>query len=101
VKRLVITTAAQRHIAEITAYIARESHSRRVANGFRQKLITKLAALAELQAVLGTERTEIGSGLRSTPFGNYLIFFRYEDTKITIVAVLHASRDVVSHFDKD
>lgn len=100
-RRLVVTTAARRQLGEIIAYIARESGSLRVALAFRKRLADKFEKLRALQAVLGTERSELSEGIRSTPVGNYLIFFRYGDSKVTIVAVIHASRDVVSHFDRD
>lgn len=100
-RRLVITTAARGQLAEITAYIARESGSRATALAFRKRLLEKFQTLAGLQAVLGTERVELADGLRSTPVGNYIIFFRYDDARITIVAVLHASRDGIAHFEKD
>ncbi len=100
-RRLVITTAARRQLAEITTYIALESGSRRPALGFRKRLLDKCAKLAHLPATLGTARSELATGLRSTPVGSYLIFFRYDESRVTVIAVLHASRDVATHFDND
>jgi len=100
-RRLVITTAARRQLAEVTTYIARESGSRASAMAFRSKLLDKCQALALLPGTLGTERLELASAVRSTPVGNYLIFFKYGNNVVTIVAVLHASRDAVSQFDND
>ncbi len=33
--------------------------------------------------------------------GNYILVFRYAQGTVDLLAVLHASRDVASHFDKD
>ncbi|MCG6120458.1 MAG: type II toxin-antitoxin system RelE/ParE family toxin [Blastomonas sp.] len=98
---MVITTAARRQLAEITAYIARESGNRGPALGFRKRLLAKCAKLARLSATLGTPRSELAAELRSTPVGNYLLLFRYDESRVTVVAVLHASRDVAAHFDDD
>ncbi len=100
-RRLVITTAAREHLAEITAYVARESGGRGAALAFRQRLLEKCRKLANLPATLGTQRSELAAGLRSTSVGSYLIFFRYDDKVMTVVAVLHASRDVTAQFDND
>ncbi|GGB53329.1 type II toxin-antitoxin system RelE/ParE family toxin [Blastomonas aquatica] len=66
---------------------------------FRKRLLDKCAKLARLSATLGTQRSELATGLRSTSVGNYLIFFRYDESRVTVVAVLHASRDMTAHFD--
>lgn len=100
-RRLVITTAARRHLAEITTYIALESRTRAPALAFRKRLVEKCLKLAQLPATLGTQRPELAKGLRSTSVGSYLIFFRYDETAITVVAVLHASRDLTALFDND
>ena len=100
-RRLIITTAARRQLAEITTYIALESGSRGSALAFRKRLLEKCQTLARLQATIGTQRVELAAGVRSTSVGNYIIFFRYDDVSVTIVAVLHASRDVASLFDND
>lgn len=33
--------------------------------------------------------------------GNYILVFRYTQATVDLLAVVHASRDVVSHFDTD
>ena len=38
--------------------------------------------------------------LRSTPSHGYVIFFRYTADAIEIVNLLHASRDILTHFDE-
>ena len=63
--------------------------------------MAKARQLAELPGTLGTARPELGPGIRSTPMGNYILVFRYAQGTVDLLAVLHASRDVASHFDPD
>jgi toxin ParE1/3/4 len=79
VPRLVYRAAAQRDIAEIAAYIERESQDRGVAEAFIEKLTAYCERLARLPGLLGRPRPELGRDYRSTTFGNYVIFFRYAD----------------------
>lgn len=49
--------------------------------------------------MLGTARTELLTDIRSTPFQNYIIFFRYVDEDVLeIVNVIEGRRDVAGHF---
>jgi toxin ParE1/3/4 len=41
---------------------------------------------------MGTDRGDLGPGLRSTPFGSYLIFFKAAPGGVQIVRVLHGMR---------
>lgn len=63
--------------------------------------MAKARRLTELLGLLGTARPEIGADVRSTPVGNYVVLFRYTRETLDLLAVIHASRDVVSHFDRD
>lgn len=49
----------------------------------------------------GLNAEECAPGLRSVTAHGYIIFFRYGSDRVEIVNILHASRDVVSHFDND
>jgi toxin ParE1/3/4 len=42
----------------------------------------------------GRERHALNEGLRSFPFGNYLIFYRIWAGEVTITRVLHSTRDL-------
>lgn len=100
-RTLRISARAQQQLREISGYILRESGHREVALAFRRRLVAKARQLAELPGILGTARPELGSGIRSTPMGNYILVFRYTQDSLDLLAVIHASRDVVSHFDSD
>lgn len=47
---------------------------------------------------MGRPRRELHPDLRSHPFGNYVIFFRYVGDVIEIVNILEAHRDIDSFF---
>jgi toxin ParE1/3/4 len=57
----------------------------------------KLRLLAVTPAI-GRERPELAPGLRSLPFGSYLLFYRVSDDGIDLVRVLHAARDLETIF---
>ena len=51
---------------------------------------------------MGRPRTELRPDLRSHPYGNYMIFFRYGDDELEIVKVLEGHRDIKAFFaDED
>jgi plasmid stabilization system protein ParE len=88
-------------LAGIARYIARES-SRETADAFMDKIGAHCLRLASLPPRLGRPRPELGKDYRSTPFGNYMIFFRYADVEgsrshLYIVGIVHASRDIEAH----
>lgn len=99
--KLVFRSAARRDLAEIARYIARES-SQEAADTFMDKIGSHCARLASLPGRLGRPRPELGEDFRSTPFGNYMIFFRYADVEapqshLYIMGVVHASRDLAAY----
>lgn len=42
----------------------------------------------------GRHRFEIAAGLRSFPFGNYIVFYRPRPDGLTVVHVVHGTRDI-------
>jgi len=100
--RLVYRAAARRALAEIAAYIERESQSRAVAGAFVDKLTGYCEQLAALPGLMGRQRPELGH-YRSTTFGSYVIFLRYADedgprSHLYVVHILHGSRDMDAFF---
>jgi len=56
-----------------------------------------------LTGLLGRARPELRRDIRSTPFGNYLIFFRYLPSTrqrdiLEIVNLLESRRDLIAYF---
>lgn len=99
-RRLQYTDAAASDLLEIALYIATESQSRELASAFVERLRAKCRQLASLSATLGTPRPELRRDIRSTPSQRYVIYFRYRDDVLEVVNVLHASRDVIRHFEE-
>ena len=44
--------------------------------------------------MMGRARDELERGVRSSPFGRYVIFYMPGDSGIDIVRVLHSARDI-------
>jgi toxin ParE1/3/4 len=105
VSRLVYRAAARRAIAEIAAYIERESRSRAVADDFVDKLNDYCERIAKLPGMMGRPRPELGRDVRSTTFGNYVVFLRYADedgprSHLYITHVVHGARDMDAYFEQ-
>jgi plasmid stabilization system protein ParE len=98
VLRLVFTHAAQVNVTEIADYIESASGSLAVAERFCDGLVAKCQHLANLPGFMGRARPELLPDLRSTPHGNYLIFFRYVDDTFEVVNILEGHRDIAAHF---
>ena len=98
--RLQFTDAADSDLAEIALNIASQSRSRELASTFVERLRAKCRHLASLPATLGTSRPDLRKDMRSTPSHGYVIFFRYRGDVLEVINVLHASRDVVRHFEE-
>ena len=50
---------------------------------------------------MGRCRDELAPGVRSLPFGRYVIFYLPLHDEIDVVRVLHSARDIESIFEKD
>jgi toxin ParE1/3/4 len=68
--------SARDDLVDIAAYTARAGGDD-VAARFTGDIIAKCEHIAALAGLLGRARPELRPDMRSTPFKNYLIFFRY------------------------
>jgi toxin ParE1/3/4 len=100
-RRLRYLPAAQRDLLEILAFISRQSGSLALAQDFVARLRRQCRRLAELPGVLGRARPELRSDIRSFPFGNYVIFFRYQGDVFEVVNILEGHRDIEQHIPKE
>ena len=82
-------------ILEIWAYIAADSVEQ--ADRWVDKL-DKSLGLWSTQPMMGRERTELAPGLRSLPFGRYVVFFLPLEGGIDVVRVMHGSVDIEERF---
>lgn len=80
---------------EIWDYIAEDSPER--AANFLRKLYTKMQVLAASPNI-GRKRDKLAPGLRSFPYGNYVIFYFLTENGIEVVRVLQGSRDIEQVF---
>lgn len=82
-------------IAEIWDPIADDSL--RAADRWIDQLDEQFALLAS-QPLMGRARDELAPGLRSFPFGRYVILYEPIEGGIDIVRLLHSARDVDAQF---
>jgi toxin ParE1/3/4 len=94
---LVITPLAEQDLEGIADYIATDSPRRAVSFlGELRKQFNKIA-----QSPLAFRlRPELGEGIRSLAYGNYVIFYQAIDQSLLIVRVLHGAMDIESRFDE-
>jgi toxin ParE1/3/4 len=88
---------AQEDILEIWGYIADDSLSE--TDRWLDRLDDKLVLWAT-QPAMGRVRGELLPGIRSMPFGRYVVFYTLAEDGLDVVRVLHASRDVDHLFDE-
>ena len=82
-------------IAEIWDHIADDSL--RAADRWIDQLDVQFALLAT-QPLMGRPRDELARGLRSYPFGRYVIFYEPIEGGIDVIRLLHSARDVDAQF---
>jgi len=90
-----ISQEAQHDIREIQDFIAESNplNAVRFADRLRE-VIRRLAG----SPYIGRRRDDLLAGLRTHPYGNYVIFYRPFEDHIEIVRVINASRDIESLF---
>jgi toxin ParE1/3/4 len=93
--RLFITRAAGEDIEGVLAFVSQDNFDASVA--FYDRLLQQFRMLAE-NPKAGRERDELSPGLRSFPFGSYLIFYRVWAGEVAITRVIHAARDLDEMF---
>lgn len=93
--RVRVSRDARSDLDEIWMYIARDDVG--AANRFVDELTSRLPVLAASPG-MGRAREELGAGLRSHVFGNYLIYYRETPPGIFVLRILHGARDVNRFF---
>ncbi|AGX86815.1 type II toxin-antitoxin system RelE/ParE family toxin [Candidatus Symbiobacter mobilis] len=86
---------AEADILEIWLYIADDSVVE--ADRWIDRLDERLALWAT-QPKMGRARDELSPGIRSLPFGRYVVFFEPLPDGIDVVRVLHGSQDIDEQF---
>ena len=96
--RIVRRPLAAADVDEIWDYIAEDSPEQ--ADAWVDRLDAKLRVLAT-QPTMGRAREELAPGLRSLPFGHYVIFYLPLPDGIDVVRVLHSARDIDAVFGEE
>lgn len=65
------------------------------------KIREKCRFIADAPGQIGAIRHEVREGLRSFVVKPYVIFFRYSDSTVEIVRVLHERQDIGRGFDEE
>lgn len=100
-RRLVYLAAAQRDLLSILEHVTRESGSITIGVAFTDRLQAKCVRLASLPGILGRARPELRPDVRSSAFGNYVLFFRYRDDALEVINILEGHRDIDAFFGED
>jgi toxin ParE1/3/4 len=89
---------AKTDLLQIKRYIARESGSKELALRCTEKLRQQCRKVTDLPGTMGRARPELMEGLRSFPYGNYVILFRYSDAVLEIISIVEGHRDIEELF---
>ena len=65
---------------------------------FNRRIYAKCQELASIKGMIGVERPELRTGVRSYPFGNYVIFFMYSNDCLEVVTIVEGQRDIENVF---
>ncbi|NDE89594.1 MAG: type II toxin-antitoxin system RelE/ParE family toxin [Alphaproteobacteria bacterium] len=98
--QLVYTITAQHDLDAIFDYIVDESGYASKADAFVLKLEKKCEEIARVPFHIGKNRSNLREDMRSLPFGNYVIFFRYIDDTVEIINILQGHRDIEGFYEK-
>ena len=75
-------------------------YSEPAAEKFANDLTSRLRMVAD-QPLMGRERDDLGSGVRSTVVGRYVIFYRYTSDEMIVLRIIHGSRDIPRVFEDE
>jgi plasmid stabilization system protein ParE len=89
--KVVLSAAARLELEQIGDFIARDNPAR--ARSFVAEIRAACLALGETPRAFPLVPRYERFGIRRRPFGNYLILYRVEQDRVSIVHVLHGARD--------
>ena len=89
---------AEADILEIWDYIADDSLA--AADRWVDRVDEQFRMLAA-QPMMGRAREELAPGVRSFPFGRYVVFYMPLNDGIDVVRVLHGARDIDAVFNPE
>ncbi|MFC5342922.1 type II toxin-antitoxin system RelE/ParE family toxin (plasmid) [Brevundimonas staleyi] len=89
--RLEVSPAAETDLIEIASFIARDNPPRALT--FVDELEAACTRLVD-HPHSGVARSDLRPGLRSRPYGSYVIFYTVQETVLRVERILHGSRDI-------
>jgi toxin ParE1/3/4 len=89
--KLVLSDEAKRDLVEIGDYIARDNRKRALA--FVKELRAAMTALLRRPKAFALVPRYAHLGIRHRVHSSYLIFYRCDDHRVSIVRVLQSARD--------
>jgi len=89
--RVVFSQQAKDGLREIALFIARDNKAR--ALSFVGELRAKAQDIGRMPRAFPLVPRYEHHGIRRRPHGSYLIFYRVEDDRVSIVHILHGARD--------
>ena len=89
--KIIFSNAAETDLEEIGDYIAKDN-ARRALTFVRELRVTAQDIGSMPRAFPLVPRYE-HHGIRRRPYGNYLIFYRVDEARISIIRILHGARD--------
>ena len=89
-----LSRVARRSLADIAQHIANAGEDDSAGEAFVSRLRAQCEKLATLPGTIGRPRPDIAEGVRSFAFRNHVILFRYRETTLDILNVVHAHRGV-------
>lgn len=90
-KTLIVAPRAQRDLTEIFSYIAHDNNQS--AHRFLDEITNKLEWIARTNFA-GVNRDWIRAGLRACIFKKRCIYFRSDETTVSIVRIVHERQDI-------
>ncbi len=93
--QLIISPATKADLKEIYQYGLRQ-WGQAQSDNYLEILKEKFWSLTE-QPLVGTERPELLSGIRSLPIESHILFYRVTASSVEIIRVLHARQDPARH----
>jgi len=93
--RLEFQPQAERDLEGIGDYIAQDNPSRAIT--FLQELRSQCRKILMAPQAY-RPRPELGEGIRSCAYGNYVIFFTEDGRLLRIIRVLHCAMDIEAQF---
>lgn len=94
----VVYPAGRDDLEEIGDYIAQDNPARALT--FIQEIRAQCQKIGK-SPLAYRARPELGDGIRSCPFGNYVILYQPDAPDVLVIRVLHGAMDLSRHMDSE